>query len=917
MSRWLWMFVFVVFAGGCGGGTDDGRVVVSAPGHLNFGEVAVSDTAVRTLAIRNHSDGEVRVWVEGVPRGFRLPDHPRHEIFLRPHGTTEVAVSFTPDGLGRVGGTLVLGHREQREERIEIRLDGVGVARDIAGPGELDFGVVPVGSSKTLPLHVQTATDATLHVKLDRQSGFHVDVDTLEVRAGERVAIEVTFAPLVAGGHAGGLLLKLCSECEPLVAGLRGEGGERRLQPEPSSLHFGTVFPGRKRVQTLELLNAGNLPVEVQSVGFSREADRSFRIETRLEQLVGTIGPGERKTVDVAFAPSEYASYGDKEGLLLVYGTGGELLFDVPLHGAAGGPALGVSPLELDFGVLPLGAQARQVVNLSKRGSAPVVIEEMFVTHPSGPFEFRVLGQPPHTVGEEGLAVEVLYNASTDPGGVGAHEARLIVRTNEELDEPLSIPLLGRTAELSDCEGLVAPETVRLGLVPDLGRVERRLQWANTGTGPCGVWDVDLDPEGSPAFRLEGRPVGGVALAPGGTLEMTLVFDPTDGPVEQFQSTAVVFSHSGGEAGRVDVNAYPSAHRIRVSPPAIDFGRLPIGYEKPLAAALVNIGGATVPVERIVPGSENAGFHLEVGENLPGSLDLGQRERLLLSYRNTAPGEVRGSLEIWIEGVPEPFLVPLKAEGLDEACGALCEAPVPVCPPHESIGVEREHVLEGQVFGAEEATSCHWSLVDKPYGTRSSAPTATGPCSATFTPDMVGTYIVEMWVGDGETGTSCTTELDALPVAQGMRFETFWERASDVDVHVLAPGTDPLVASNWMGERALFHGAPVVDGHPTRHWGSATAWLDRNDTTGTGPENPRIANSVPGARYAVGIHWNQAMGHGSNWVTTNVYCGGILVGTTTVVLQTEKEFIFLGDVQDNGFAGCVWRSNQQSWLTGP
>lgn len=928
MRRLMWLLCLLPMWAAC---SCDGGGSVSAKGMLvadtlDFKGVFVNTKKEENLLLKNEGRAVVRAWVESAPEGFSLLPTRENPAIIPPAGTLDVAVVFAPTEVKRYDGVLVLNTSGAKNDKLEIQLLGEGLQRDVGVPNVLDFGVVPLNDELTLPLPIVSEAGDSITVSLSIEGtdarSFVAATDEIVLAAGETGEIDITFKPVQAMSHGAVALVRTCTTCEPIRVQLLGQGGEARLVPNPGVLSFGIISPGKSQTLDLRLVNSGNMPVEVSGAAFAQGSDPAFQMD--LEVAVGTVEANQALTVPVRFAPAaDLVQLGEKDGSLIFYGASGETLFDVPLRGTAGGPDLSVQPNAIDFGVQPLRVKTRRVVTLTNVGNrAPARVEEIFIRGTDSKFTFvspRGLNFP---LEDEPVVIEVFFQSND----IGDYADTLVIKTDDDDSREIQVALTGHAADIPPCDLRINPGQVRLGLVAAGAEHRRDISLFNQGISECAVWDFHMDPNGSSTFRIEGAPEGSAVIAPQESLNLTLVFEPPATVVNQLLTSAIVFSHSTPEdpPKRIEVSGYPSTYQVEIIPNPIDFGPMPIGFNRFLSVSVINTGATAVTVSDFRVEQPDA-----VGESrfkavagaapdgasgfatIPGPIGAGQRATIRASYLAWFEGTESAELQVFLDGADVPLLVPMYAEGRDEPCGDLCEAPQAVCPPDERVIVNQGHPLPGDAFNAAgDNMFCTWRIVNKPYGSRE-LPTPVDSCITTFTPDMVGDYVLEMAVVD-EQGkyNSCQTKLTAVPHG-GLWVEMFWEKASDVDLHLLHPNSDPLVSSNWWTNDDCYYGGR------NRAWdggGDASASLDRDDTQQTGPENIRINRPVIGHRYAVGVHWFRNAGHSTTWVTTNIYCGGVLIGTDTFNLNSNKEFVLVGDIQNNGIAGCTWRPDGTRWI---
>src|SRR5690606_14768129 len=85
--------------------------------------------------------------------------------------------------------------------------------------------------------------------------------------------------------------------------------------------------------------------------------------------VVGTLEPDESLQVTVGFTPTLVQP--DRE-IVRIHSTSVRApVVDVELRGAGGGPQIQVSPSDLRFGMIPIGARGQRVVRITNAGTPP------------------------------------------------------------------------------------------------------------------------------------------------------------------------------------------------------------------------------------------------------------------------------------------------------------------------------------------------------------------------------------------------------------------------------------------------------------------------------------------------------------------------------------------------------------------
>lgn len=219
-----------------------------------------------------------------------------------------------------------------------------------------------------------------------------------------------------------GLLAAGCSDYA--VGGLEGEPEvQAELLLAPAVLDLGEGEPGAVLLGELELSNPGTVGLRLGEPAWSGSSAFSL-----LEELEGSeLGPGEARTLTVAYTPSDL-----EQQAVLTLGSP-----DLPaddavratLMGEALVPRLSFDPDPVDFGGVVLGCEATEELALLNTGTAPLRVDSLVLQGSS----FEVLSQPelPLSLAPgEGATVELgfapaihdraeelLWAGSDDPAG--------------------------------------------------------------------------------------------------------------------------------------------------------------------------------------------------------------------------------------------------------------------------------------------------------------------------------------------------------------------------------------------------------------------------------------------------------------------------------------------------------------------
>ena len=219
---------------------------------------------------------------------------------------------------------------------------------------------------------------------------------------------------------------------------------------------------------------------------------------------------------------------------------------------------------------------------------------------------------------------------------------------------------------------------------------------------------------------------------------------------------------------------------------------------------------------------------------------------------------------------------------VDEGCGGTL-----MCPG--DVTVQAGYPISLSALGVG-ISSYSWRIVTGPTGgAGTSVWFPTPPTSATesFTPTIVGDYVIEVTGVDvaGRTIT-CRFTVSALP--HGLRVELTWDGSGDVDLHMHNNTSTP-----WFSTNDCYYS------------NTATTWganLDFDNTSASGPENVRMDTPAVAADYTIGVH-NYSAARG-RIATVKVFCGST---TSTVPTMTFTSRALAGSGLGNCTSNDFWK----------
>jgi Abnormal spindle-like microcephaly-assoc'd, ASPM-SPD-2-Hydin len=579
-------------------------------------------------------------------------------------------VRFSPQVAGDAGGRLVVRTDSGVVPIARVQLRGVGV--DTAArvrPDLLDFGRIEAQARKALVLTVENPSDLATVVRI-RAVG--ADADELQVSTepfqlvpGEGRDVPVVFSPGRVGRKQVALAVTPCEGCRDVIVRVSAEALDRVVVAEPELVVFGQTPMDREVVRKVVLRNVSTEPQVVTGQTVRPGTDPAFTVPPA--PLPATLPPGGTLELGLRFSPGHMGEAGGDVDFA-VQSVRNPVL-SVKLQGYGGAPELCVSPVDYDFGEMPVGSKTALVVNVKNCGTqnaSPLTLTKVALDQgPAGgavPFSV-VPAQLPRTLraGEE-MNLRVYY----EPTAAGAHTAVLRVQSSGVTLNEIPVELKGRARVYPPCQVRITPVALDFGTIPPGRGAVLGVKVEHLDGNVCAVKNVGLVNDG-----------GGVFSMPGGRIEGLLMY----GAGEAF-SFQVAF-HAPAQGGRftgklrlevadpaspvreVPIVAHSGASCLVPTPNFVDFGVAWLVCPPPeRQVSFLNACSAPVTVAAAVigPGTTDGEFVLTQGLGAPRTLQPGEAFSLKVDYAAQAPGMNISPLYVDVLGLPAPLMVSLVGE---------------------------------------------------------------------------------------------------------------------------------------------------------------------------------------------------------------------------------------------------------------
>ncbi len=558
----------------------------------------------------------------------------------------KVTLRFAPQTIGSHTETLKIQSDDPDEPEFGVTLRGSAqAAPDIAAPLVVDFGAVPIGGSKGLPVAIKNLGAEKLEVTRFATSPrvFTTAAPGFELACNETKNIEVVFTPTDSNVVEGTLEIFSNDPNEnPFVVKLRGTGFHPKIKVAPLVLNFGAVCGDS--LLPVVVMNIGQSPfLRVDKLVFSNPAFSTDR-KTPFNLPVG----GSERVL-IRFSPT----IGQVDtGTVSIFNTDpNSNPIVVRLRGEGEVPNLAGSPNPVNFGAVEVQICAGKFNSATRQyairneGACDLVIDALIAAAP-----FSVISpSAPFIVPGRSSAVVTLKFAPADSGDF-AGTLRIV---SNDPDEPSdTVSLIGRGLFQPDIE--VKPDSLNFGAVSLGSNKSLPLTIKNVGALTLVVNNLRIS---SPAFKIEASEF---VLECNDSSVVTVAFTPTSTGV--FADILEIFSNDTDENPTVvKLRGFGLAPDIAVMPNTLEFGLVCGGTDKALFVTVKNEGDDTLRVRSL--NSPNQAFspeHAPIFNLAPGA-----SEKVAVRFTAVAGREDNGTLSISSNDPDEPAVsVVLHGKGI-------------------------------------------------------------------------------------------------------------------------------------------------------------------------------------------------------------------------------------------------------------
>ncbi len=436
----------------------------------------------------------------------------------------------------------------------------------------LDFGNVPLGQPKTLPLTLSNVGALELDVAgatvggADKGDFAVVGKVPSAIQPGSNAQLPIQFVPSAGGPRSATLSISTNSQAIPVLkVQLTGNGKDVVIAASVTALDFGPVQVGTQKTLPVTLTNKGSTPsdpIQIQPVGGPQASEFAW---------VGqgsSLAPGQSLTLTVSFGPTQT---GNAAGQIPYLACSGCQAQSIQLTGVGIDGALTFSPDPVGFANVPSGTTNSVPVKITDTGSAAVAIGSLAVQG-GGSSPFAVTGLPSGFSASSpivlapgaSVTITVDYTAASagdqdalvavfQPGAIGAGSAFAPAAVPPETAQD---PLFGNET-LNPCTLVFQPPALNFGNAPLNQTLQKSVTLVNQGQAQCTLTGIALDPASDSSFALVGNP-GTLTIPAGGTAQIQASCDVTNSGGQLLRKGAIDFQSNdpANQSGRIPLTAY-------------------------------------------------------------------------------------------------------------------------------------------------------------------------------------------------------------------------------------------------------------------------------------------------------------------------------------------------------------------------
>src|SRR5580704_870321 len=414
-----------------------GPSIEISPSTVSFGDLAVGQSATKTVTVTNNGTEELTVsGISVTGTGFSASG-PKLPMSLSAGQSASISAVFKPTaGTADTGTITIASNADGSPSR--IALSGTGTTTSAteltATPSSVSFGSVAVGSEATQTIQLANTGSAAVAISKVAFSGTGVSVSgvtaPMTLDGGKSTSLTVTYKPTSPTTLTGSISITSNASDPSMVIGINATATSSTLAATPSSVSFGNVVVGSNTTQTIRLQNIGTSEVKISAITPSVSSIALSGVTTPID-----LAPGTSATLTAAYKPT---AAGSVTGKITVTSNavGSPTIVDLSATAAAAAVQLTPSASSLSFGSVTVGSSGTSQLTVKSTGNTNATISKVTVSGTG-----FVLGSSAASVILDPSQTES-YTVNFDPKAAGSLTGTLTITSNAA-NSPLNIALSG------------------------------------------------------------------------------------------------------------------------------------------------------------------------------------------------------------------------------------------------------------------------------------------------------------------------------------------------------------------------------------------------------------------------------------------------------------------------------------------
>lgn len=375
-------------------------VNISKPS-IDFGVVPRCETRLDSVRLSNAGPATLTIGERAVITGtnaaaFSIVNQPQPPKTLNAGDNVFFTVLFSPD-LGVKGlntAILTIKTDNSTSPRIDIPLSAITQSVEVAVPGYINAGTVPINTSANSSFTLTNAGGLTVRLKNVRSTVSTVNPSGASIGATGTIGCTVNFPVKSAGINRDTIYFifdQPCADTQVLVVEVTGIEAALSFRNE---LNFGDVASCEQRTDSVSFTNTGSADLQITQMDIQGPDAGVFRFGSPLT-LPFTLKPATSIRREVVFNP-QLTTDGAKNAEVMTKAVINGVITDVVtlLHGERKSAIL-AAPEKITFGSIETQSSVTQRLTLSNNGTQSISISGSRFS--VGGNDFTAVLEPPLT----------------------------------------------------------------------------------------------------------------------------------------------------------------------------------------------------------------------------------------------------------------------------------------------------------------------------------------------------------------------------------------------------------------------------------------------------------------------------------------------------------------------------------------